>query len=104
MLHYKADGIAAAATAKTFIYFFAGRNSKRRSFLVMKRAKAKIIGTSLFQFYKAPYHIHDVNPAKYLLYGIGGNQAFDNSIANIGIDKDMMKSGQIITCLIKINK
>ena len=36
----------------------------------MKRAEAKIIGASFFQFYKTAYHINYINAVKYLLYGI----------------------------------
>jgi hypothetical protein len=41
MLHHKADGIAAFATTEALVDLFARRYSKRRSLLVMKRAKPK---------------------------------------------------------------
>jgi hypothetical protein len=57
----------------------------------MKRAEAEVIGSPLFQFHKSSNNINDVKTAKYLLYGIWGNQICC-SIANIGIDTQMMKS------------
>jgi hypothetical protein len=70
MLHDKADGIAAAAAAKAFIYFFGGRYGERRRFFAMKRAKAQVIGAPFFQFYKTAYNFNNIYAAEYLLYGL----------------------------------
>ena len=40
----------------------------------MKRAEAKIVGSSFFQLDKTPDYLDDIEAAKYLLYGILGNQ------------------------------
>jgi hypothetical protein len=38
----------------------------------MKRTEAQMICSPLFQLYKPAYHINDIEPAEYLLYGILG--------------------------------
>ena len=42
----------------------------------MKRAKPKIIGPSFFELYKSAYYFNNIDPAKYLLYGVGRDQEF----------------------------
>ena len=70
MLHDEADGIAAFATAEAFINFFGWGNGKRRRFFIMKRAESEVAGAPLFQLHKPADHIHNVDAAEYLLYGI----------------------------------
>jgi hypothetical protein len=70
MLHQKADGIAASAATKAFIYLFGRRNGERRAFFVVKRAEAKVIGTPLFKLYKGAHYLRNINAALYLLYGV----------------------------------
>jgi hypothetical protein len=36
----------------------------------VKRTKAEVVGAPLFQFHKSADDFGDVNPAKYLLYGL----------------------------------
>jgi hypothetical protein len=74
MLHDKADGIAAAAAAKAFIKLLSGRYRKGGGLLVVKGAEAQVLGAPFLQFYKAAHHGYDVEPAEYLLYGVGGDQ------------------------------
>ena len=70
MFHQEADGVATAATAKAFVYFFCRRNRKRWRFLIVKRTKAEVVGSSFLQLHKATDHIDDIKPAKDLLYGV----------------------------------
>ncbi len=49
----------------------------------MKRAEAKVIGTSFFQLHKAANNIQDVQASKYLLYGSLGDQGSQFGTANI---------------------
>ena len=76
MLHDKADAITAFAAAETLIDLFTWRNSEGRSFLIMKRAEAKVIGSPFFEFYKITHHIEDINATKDLLYGGLGDHVF----------------------------
>jgi hypothetical protein len=69
MLHDEADTVAAFAAAETLIDLFTGGNRKRRGFLIMKRAEAKVIGSSFLEFHKIAYHIKYIDAAKDLLYG-----------------------------------
>ena len=77
MLHNEADGIAAFATTKTFINFLTRRYGKRRSFFIVKRTKAKVAGTSFFQFYKLANDVHNIDATEDLLYGILTYQCID---------------------------
>ena len=70
MFHQEADGVAAAATAKAFVNFFCRRNGKRWRFLIVKRTKAEVVGSSFLQLHKATDYIDDIEPAKNLLYGV----------------------------------
>jgi hypothetical protein len=74
MLHQKADGVSAFATAETLENFLGRGNSKGRRLLVVKRTIAQIIRPSLFEFNKASNDINDINPALDLLYGILADQ------------------------------
>lgn len=69
MLHEEADAVATAAASKAFIYFFCRRNCEGRSLLIVKRAEAKVINPTFFQFYEAADNVNNVDAAKYLLYG-----------------------------------
>ena len=70
MLHNEADRIATATATKTFVDFFSWRNCKGRSLFVMKRAKAKIVGASFFQFHKTAYDVYNIKATENFLYGI----------------------------------
>lgn len=70
MFHQKTDGVAAAAAAKTFVYFLGRRNGERRRFLIVKRAEPQVIGAPFLQLYKRAYYIDDIDTAEYLLYGV----------------------------------
>ena len=70
MLHYEADAIAAFTATKTFIDLLAWRHGKGRSFFIVKRAEAKVVGTSFFQLNEITHHINNIDAAEYLLYGI----------------------------------
>ena len=70
MLHEEADGIAASAASKTFIYFFGGGNRKGGCFFVMKRAEPQVVCPSFFQLYKPANDLCDVDAAQNLLYGL----------------------------------
>src|SRR5579871_456085 len=80
MLHQKTDGITTAAATKTFINLFNGRNSEGRRFLVMKRAKTKIVRASFFKFHKTTDNINNVDFAEYLLYRFLRDQNIDFNI------------------------
>ena len=74
MVHEKADGIAAFATAKTFVDLLDGRDGEGRRFFIVKRAKAQVIDASFLKLYKATYYFNDVNAALNLLYRLWGYQ------------------------------
>jgi hypothetical protein len=74
MVHQKTDGVAAAATTKTFIDLLGRGNGKRGRFFVVKRAETEVIGTSFFEFDEAADDIDDIDPALYLLYGLLADQ------------------------------
>ena len=69
VLHQKADGVAAFATAKTLVYFFGRRDRKRRCFFAMKRAEAKVIGAPSFELHKIAHYFEDVDTVDNALYG-----------------------------------
>jgi hypothetical protein len=70
MLHQKGDGIAAATAAKAFVDLLSGRDGERWRLLVVKGTEAKIIGASLLKLHEAAYDLDNIDPAKYLLYGL----------------------------------
>lgn len=74
VFHEKADCVSAFTTTKAFIDFFRSRYGEGGAFFIMKRAKADIVGTSFFQFYKAANHFDNVDTGKNLLYGLLWNQ------------------------------
>ena len=80
MLHDEIDGISGFATAKALIDFLGRRYGEGRSFLIVKRAIAEIVGPSLFQFHKCADDIDNINAALYLLYGLLANQVGKNII------------------------
>jgi hypothetical protein len=61
MFHQEADGITASAATKTFVDFLNRRYRERGCFFVVKRAEAKVIGASFFQFDEASNDLGDVN-------------------------------------------
>lgn len=83
MLHQKADGIAAAATAKAFVYFLGWRYRKGRRFFIMERTEPHIIGAALFQFHEAANNINDIDTALNLLYGVLRNQSDEKSYSGL---------------------
>ena len=89
MLHQEGNGIATFATAEAFEDLLRGGNREGRRALVMKRAKAEIIGAAFFQLYKTTHHIQDIDTGKDLLYGV----LRDHAPANIGGAKECKLSG-----------
>ena len=67
----------------------------------MKRAKAKITGASLFQFYKPANHINNINAAKYLLYGILTNQ-ISNPVYDRQYSNEDNKMGKALVFIQKL--
>ena len=70
MLHEEADGVAAFTASKALVNFFGRGYGERWCFFVVKWALSEVVYATLFKPYKAADHLHDIDPAKYLLYGM----------------------------------
>ncbi len=56
------------SATKTVIELFGGADSKRGTFFVVKRAKAKQVGPTLSQLHVTPDDVYDINPGEQILY------------------------------------
>jgi len=83
MLHDEADGISGFATAKTLIQFFGWGDCEGRGLFVMKRAKANVVSSPFFQFYKPADYVNNIEAAKNLLYGTWGNHLRGGQVIEI---------------------
>ena len=70
---YECDHISATPATEAFIDAFAGRDGKRRRFLVVERAIGNIVGAPLFQAHKLPDNLYDVCTVQYFLHGCLGD-------------------------------
>jgi hypothetical protein len=76
MLHQKTDSIPTSSAAKTFKDLLGWGNRERRRFFIVKRTKAKIVGSPFFEFYKSADNFSNVNAAENLLYRLRRDQKF----------------------------
>ena len=67
------DHVAGLAAAEALEDTPGRRDIERRSFLVVKRAVGKKIGAPALEAHKLPYHLDNVGPVHYFLYGSRGN-------------------------------
>ena len=60
VVHHKADGVSARATAKAIIKLLVWVNAERRRLFFVKRAASRVILAGLFQFYSTINDFHNI--------------------------------------------
>ena len=75
VVHDKAEGVAAGATAEAVVELFVGADAEGGGFLFVKRAAGAVILAGFFQLYARTHHVDDVGAVEEVVDKRLGNQA-----------------------------